>query len=310
MPPTAFLHSPAVDDALDTVARHLRQSSAIVRVGAGRRTTPVGQGAAVVWSPDGLLLTNAHVARAADALIDLPDGRRLAARVVARDARHDLAALRVDPGADPLVPAPIGSAADLRPGQLVLAFGHPLGISNSLSVGILHGTRATSGRLHGAGIAPELLCADITLAPGNSGGPMADAAGRVIGINTLIADGLGYAVSADRARRFVDALAPRPRLGLTVRPVRVRGREDGAPSGALLVLEVAAGLPADAAGLLAGDVLFAFDGHPLAAPDDLSAALVAAAAGASHELTIGRGGRRTVRTLPAHAFTSRASRAA
>jgi serine protease Do len=138
---------------------------------------------------------------------------------------------------------------------------------------------------------------------------MADAAGRVIGINTLIASGLGFAIPTDRASRFVDALAPRPRFGLTVRSVSVRGRGDAAPAPALLVLEVAPGLPAEAAGVLAGDVLFAFDGHPLTAPSDLAAAL-AAASGAAHELTLGRGGRRMTRGLPASAFGSHASRAA
>ena len=309
MPPTSALHSPAVDDALDAVAVRLRQSTAAVRVGAGRRSAPIGQGAAVVWSADGLLLTNAHVARTADVLIDLPDERRLAGRVVARDARADLAAVRVDPGAIPLVAAPLGSSTDLRPGQLVVAFGHPLGIANSLTVGILHGLRSPFGRQLRGGEAPPLLCADIRLAPGNSGGPMADASGRVVGLNTLIARGLGFAVPTDRASRFVDSLAPRPRLGLTVRSVRVRGRDDAEPGSALLVLEVAPGLPADVAGLLPGDVLFAFDGHVLAVPDDLAAAL-AAAPGAAHELTIGRGGRRTTRVLPAHAFTPHASRAA
>lgn len=309
MPPTSALHSAAVDDALDAVAVRLRQSTATVHVGPGQRGASVGQGAAVVWSADGLLLTNAHVARSTDVLIDLPDERRVAGRVVARDARHDLAAVRVDPGAIPLVAAPLGSSSDLRPGQLVLAFGHPLGVSNSLSLGVLHGIRSPFGRQSRGSGAPPLLCADIRLAPGNSGGPMADAAGRVIGLNALIARGLGFAVPTDRASRFVDSLAPRPRLGLTVRSVRVRGRGDVEPSSALLVLEVAPGLPADAAGLLPGDVLFAFDGHALAVPDDLAAAL-AAAPGARHELTIGRGGRRTTRVLPANAFTPHASRAA
>ena len=309
MPPTSALHSPAVDDALDAVAGRLRQSTATVRVGAGRRSAPVGQGAAVVWSADGLLLTNAHVARTADVLIDLPDERRLAARVVARDTRHDLAALRVDPGAIPLVPATLAPSADLRPGQLVLAFGHPLGVSNALSIGVLHGIRSPFGRQLQGGVAPPLLCADIRLAPGNSGGPMADAAGHVIGINTMIARGLGFAVPTDRASRFLGSLAPRPVLGLTVRSVGVRGRGDAAPSPALLVLEVAPGLPADVAGLLPGDVLFAFDGHPLTVPEDLAAAM-AAASGAAHELALGRGGRRTTRVLPASAFTPRESRAA
>ena len=309
MPPTSALHSPAVDDALDAVAGRLRQSTATVRVGAGRHSAPIGQGAAVVWSADGLLLTNAHVARTADVLIDLPDERRLSARVVARDTRHDLAALRADPGAIPLVPAPLGPSADLRPGQLVLAFGHPLGVSNALSIGVLHGAGPPFGRQLHSGMAPSLLCADIRLAPGNSGGPMADAAGHVIGISTMIARGLGFAVPTDRARRFLDSLTPRPVLGLTVRSVSARGRGDAAPSPALLVLEVTPGLPADLAGLLPGDVLFAFDGHPLTVPEDLAAAL-ADASGAAHELTLGRGGRRTIHVLPASAFTPRVSRAA
>jgi serine protease Do len=309
MPPTSALHSPAIDEALDAVAGRLRQSTATVRVAASRRTAPIGQGAAVVWSADGLLLTNAHVAHGADVLIDLPDERRLPARVVARDARHDLAALRVDPGAIPLVPALRADATELRPGQLVLAFGHPLGVSNSLSMGVLHGIRSPYVRQPSVREAPPLLCADIRLAPGNSGGPMADAAGRVIGINTLIARGLGFAIPTDRASRFVDSLAPRPRLGLTVRSVSVRGRGDATAAPALLVLEVASGLPAEAAGFLPGDVLFAFDGHPLTAPSDLAAAL-AAASGAAHELTLGRGGRRMTRILPASAFGSHASRAA
>ena len=309
MPPTSAFHSPAVDDALDAVAGRLRQSTATVRVGAGRRSAAIGQGAAVVWSADGLLLTNAHVVRTADVLVDLPDERRLAAHVLARDAQHDLAALRVDPGSIPLAPALLGSSSDLRPGQLVLAFGHPLGVSNSLSIGVLHGTRSPLGRQLRNVEAPPLLCADIRLAPGKSGGPMADATGRVIGINTLVARGLGFAVPADRAIRFIAALTPHPRLGLTIRSVGVRGRGDALSSPALLVLEVAPGLPADLAGLLPGDVLFALNGHPLVAPDDLAAAL-AAAPGAAHEITLGRGGRRTTRTLPAGTFTPHASRAA
>ncbi len=309
MPPTSALHSPAVDDALDAVARRLRQSTATVRVGAGSRAPAVGQGAAVVWSADGLLVTNAHVARSADVLVDLPDDRRLPARVVARDARHDLAVLRVDPGTTSLLAAPLGDPSALRPGDLVLAFGHPLGVSNALAIGVLHGIRTPLGRQLRDGEPSALLCADIGLAPGNSGGPLADAAGRVVGINTLVARGLGFAVPTDRVHSLVASLAPRPRLGLTVRAVRVRDRGADAPAHALLVLEVAPGLPADDAGLLPGDVLFAFDGHPLAAPDDLAAAL-AAAPGAAHELTLGRAGRRSVRILPAGAFAPPATLAA
>ena len=297
MAPIPAFQGPAVDDALDAVATRLRQSTAIVLSRDGARGQPAGQGAAVAWTADGLLLTNAHVARGPRALVDLPDGRRLAARTVARDPAHDLAALRVDPGAAPLVPALRGDRDALRPGAMVLAFGHPLGISNALAIGVLHGTRAPLLRHTRAATPEPLLCADIRLAPGNSGGPLADAAGRVVGLNTLIANGLGYAVPIDRARRFVAALAPRPRLGLTVRPVAVRPRGATAPDAALLVLEVAPGLPADRAGLLPGDVLFALDGHPLRAPDDLLAALAAALPGTTLPLDLGRAGHRTTRHL-------------
>ncbi|GLC25636.1 S1C family serine protease [Roseisolibacter agri] len=289
-------HAPGIDDALDAVATRLRQSTAIVLTGDGQRGRPAGQGAAVVWSADGLLLTNAHVARGARALVDLPDGRRLAGHTVARDPAHDLAALRVDPGATPLVPAPLGDRATLRPGAMVLAFGHPLGISNALAIGVLHGTRAPLLRHSRAGTPEPLLCADIRLAPGNSGGPLADAGGRVVGINTLIAGGLGYAVPVDRARRLVAALAPRPRLGLTVRTVTVRPR-GVAPDSALLVLEVAPGLPGDRAGLLPGDVLFALDGRPLHEPGDLLDALSSARPDAPLTLEMGRAGRRSTRAM-------------
>lgn len=309
MPAHSPLQSPRLDDALDAIATRLRQSTAIVLTSGGRSGV-TGQGAAVAWTADGLLLTNAHVARGPRALVDLPDGRRLAARTIARDAAHDLAALRVDPGDRPLHPATLGDPSTLRPGAMVLAFGHPLGVPNALALGVLHGTRAPLARHTSAGTPAPLLCADIRLAPGNSGGPLADAAGAVIGLNTLIADGLGYAVPVDHARRFAAALAPRPRLGLAVRPVAVRMRGEPAPTPALLVLEVAPGLPADRAGVLPGDVLFTLDGRALHAPDDLLDALRAIRPGTSSALVLGRAGRRTTCRVAIDDLTSRANRAA
>lgn len=309
MPAHAPLQSPLLDDALDEIATRLRQSTAIVVTGGGRGGV-VGQGAAVAWTADGLLLTNAHVARGPRALVDLPDGRRLAARTLARDVAHDLAALRVDPGDRPLLPATLGDPATLRPGAMVLAFGHPLGVPNALAIGVLHGTRAPLARHTGAGAPTPLLCADIRLAPGNSGGPLADAAGAVIGLNTLIANGLGYAVPVDHARRLAATLAPRPRLGLAVRPVAVRVCGDPAPTSALLVLEVAPDLPAARAGVLPGDVLFTLDGRALHAPEDLPDALRAVRPGTSSTLVLGRAGRRTTCQVPIGDFTSRANRAA
>jgi serine protease Do len=308
---TSPFHSPAVDRELDRVATRLRQTSAIVR-SAGRRSAPggpEGQGAAVVWSADGLLATNAHVARADRTLVDLADGRRLTARTVVRDPRHDLAILRVDPGPTPLVPADRGDPSALRPGTMVLAFGHPLGISNALALGVYHGTRAPLLRHLGAEGRERLLCADVRLAPGNSGGPLADAAGRVVGINTLVAGGLGYAVPIDRAARLVDALAPRPRLGVTVRAVQVRPK-GASPSPALLVLEVATDSAAARGGILPGDVLFTLDGAVLREPADLASALAALPADRPVLLGVGRAGRQRTLTLPAGLFGDRSRWAA
>jgi serine protease Do len=306
----APLHSSAVDAELDYVATRLRQSTATVRSATRRGADPDGLGAAVVWSADGLLATNAHVARTDRTLVDLADGRRLTARTLARDPRHDLALLRVDPGATPLTPADRGDPSTLRPGAMVLAFGHPLGTSNALALGVYHGTRAPLLRHLGEQGRERLLCADIRLAPGNSGGPLADASGRVIGLNTLIANGLGYAVPIDRVRRLVAAQAPRPRLGVTVRTVRVRARTDGQERPALLVLTVAPNSPAAASGILAGDVLFTLDGAPLREPDDLLVALAAVPPRHAPTVELGRAGRHETRTLPAALFNVHANQAA
>lgn len=307
--PTPPFGSPAIDQEFDRIAMHMRQSTAIIR-SASYRSGAQAQGAAVVWSADGLLVTNAHVARANRALVDLADERRLPARTVARDPRHDLALLRVDPGALPLLPAALGDPTTLRPGAMVLAFGHPLGVSNALAMGVLHGTKAPLGRHTSRGIPAPLLCADIRLAPGNSGGPLADAGGRVVGVNTLVAGGLGYAVSIERARRLVATLVPRPHLGIVVRAVPVRRRAEAGTASALLVLEVASGGAADRAGILPGDVLFTLDDHPLREPDDLAAALAALADGRDATLAYGRGGRHERRTLAPLHFTGHTRRAA
>jgi serine protease Do len=179
----------AITDEMGAVAARLRQVTVRVQVGGS------GEGAGVLWHADGLVLTNAHVARGTAARVLGSDGATFDARVVARDAASDLAALRIV--GDGSATAELGDVSTLRPGALVLALGHPLGVSNALALGIVHhiATDATGE--------PRWIRADIRLAPGNSGGPLADASGRIVGINTLVAGGLGYAVPLTMISRFL-----------------------------------------------------------------------------------------------------------
>jgi len=175
---------------LSDVAFALRQSTVEIRT----RGTGVGSGN--VGQRNGTRGKNAHVARSDRATIVLSDGRELAGIVTARDSRRDLAALTVDAGGDALPAAIIGHPTDLRTGEIVLALGNPLGITGALALGVVHAVEQRRG-------APRWIRADIRLAPGNSGGPLADVRGRVVGVNTLIAYGLGVAVPVTTVLRFL-----------------------------------------------------------------------------------------------------------
>lgn len=155
-------------------------------------------GSGVVWFADGHVVTNAHVVRDARPLISWGSAERAESRVVAIDRKYDLALLSVD-GLD-LPAAAIGDAESLRAGSLVLALGHPLGVRGALSLGVVH--TVTTQRGH-----PRYIAADVRLAPGNSGGPLVDSAGRVVGINTMVAGALGVAIPTNIVRRFLRDVA-------------------------------------------------------------------------------------------------------
>jgi len=160
-----------------------------------------GAGAGIVWSKDGLILTNNHVLGRHSALITLHDDRQVEARLLARDPEVDLALLRIE--VDDLEPLPIGDSTQVRVGELAFAIGHPWGQRAAVTAGIVsHLSNAqTNGR---RGVIP-IIRTDARLAPGNSGGPLVNAAGKVIGINTMIVGGdQGVAVPSAVALDFVE----------------------------------------------------------------------------------------------------------
>jgi serine protease Do len=265
---------------LTAVAEHLCRATVQVR-GRG-----AGGGSGVIWRPDGVILTNAHVARGPRVTVALADGRSLEAEVAARDPWLDLAVLSV--AAADLPAARIGDSNALRVGELVFAVGNPFGVRGALTAGIIHAIGPA-----GAADGPRRLQADIRLAPGNSGGPLADAQGRVIGINSMIAGGLALAVPSHTVEGLLHHRQRRPRLGVTIRPVSVM--HGSRRSFGLLVLEVASGSSAEKAGVLIGDVLIGVVGRSFNAPDDLTGVLRHATPGDVLRLDLIRGGVRLAR---------------
>jgi serine protease Do len=176
----------AVERDLEALAERLRRSTVAVRSGRG------GYGSGVIWSADGTILTNAHVVARDRVEVLLADDRSFPAQVLKRDPRRDLALLRIDAVGLPAVET--RDPATLRPGELVVALGHPLGVPNAIAMGIVHAPVGTGRR--------RFVQADLRLWPGNSGGPLADAAGRVVGINAMVVGGYALAIPADDAAAF------------------------------------------------------------------------------------------------------------
>jgi serine protease Do len=241
------------------VAEKLRRST--VQVVSGSRRSP-GSGSGVICGPGDMIVTNAHVAREPVVQIELWDGRSFPADVTSRDVRTDLAKLKVNAAGLPALSW--RAAPSARPGELAIAVGNPLGFVGALSTGVVH----AFGRVPGMGARPWIQAA-IRLAPGNSGGPLADAEGRVIGINTaVVAGGLALAIPSDSVLAFLQRGA-RPALGIAVRPVAL------SPSGSigLLVLEVVSQSLAENASLLIGDLLVAANTQSFQSADDLGDAI-------------------------------------
>ncbi len=242
------------------IAEQLRRSTVLIHSG-GR-----GAGSGVIWSSDGVVVTNAHVARGSRVNVQLWDGREFEATIRSRDPRRDLAQLRID--AADLQAASAADSSQLRPGELAIAIGNPMGFVGALATGVIHAV----GPLRGLG-RQAWVQADVRLAPGNSGGPLANAHGRIVGINTMVAGRLALAIPSNSVSDFLSAGPANAWLGVTVHPTLVPRSSDKDKTFGLVILEIEPGSPADLASLMPGDILLGTEDKAFAAVEDLSGAL-------------------------------------
>ena len=302
----------AYSRAVVAVAERLSPSVANLRVArrvrGGRVAT--GGGSGVVVTPDGFMLTSAHVVAAAHGTVEASfvDGREVSAEVVGADPLSDLAVLRSD-SAD-LVPAVLGDAEDLRVGQLVVAIGNPNGFAGSVTAGVVSALgRSLPVRSRAAGrIVENVIQTDAALNPGNSGGALADGRGCVVGINTAVAGvGLGLAVPINATtRRIIGALMRdgrfvRAYIGIAggSRPLPPKlARELGRKAG-VEVVEVVEGSPAAKAGLRPEDLIVSVGGTDVEGADDLQRLMAGELIGERIDALVIRDGRAlTVELVP------------
>jgi S1-C subfamily serine protease len=283
-----------------------------------RRGRREGAGSGVVVTPDGYLLTNSHVVngggKGAELRVRTSTGDVLGAQVVGDDPATDLAVVKVDPAALPArngapVTVPLDGAIRPRPGQLVVAIGNPLGFDSTVSTGVVSALgrtlRGRDGRL-----IDGVVQHTAPLNPGNSGGPLLDARGRLVGINTAIiamSQGIGFAVAGETAAWVLGQILATGRVrraylgvGGATRPVDRRlARHHNLGETAVEVMSVEPDSPAARAGLLDGDLLVAFDGAPIPSVDELHRKLRDHTPGAPAALdVVRRGGRISVPITP------------
>jgi S1-C subfamily serine protease len=312
-------HAAAPDDAglLDAYSRAVtgaaeRVSPSVVHIaayhGRGRNGREGrGSGSGFVFTSSGYILTNSHVVHDADRLsITLADGRKLPADLVGDDPETDLAVVRVH--ADGLSLAALGDSQALRVGQLAIAIGHPYGFQCTVTAGVVSALgrtlRARSGRL-----IDDVIQTDAALNPGNSGGPLVNSRGEVIGVNSAVilpAQGICFAIAINTAkyvagRLIRDGRVLRSRIGVAVQtvtlPASVVARFDLPSDGGVLLASIEPGGPAHRAGLEEGDVLVALDDHPVSGIDDLHRLLTEERVGVWTHLTILRDDERLTREI-------------
>ena len=294
------LISRAEEDPLDAYSRVVTEVAALLTPSVANLRLRSGGGSGVVISPDGFVLTSAHVvARTRRGVASFVDGRELRVEVVGADPLSDLAVLRAEGG--DLVPAELGDAETLRVGQLVVAIGNPHGFTGSVTAGVVSALNRSLPTRSGSAsrIVENVIQTDAALNPGNSGGALADGRGRVVGINTAVAGvGLGLAVPINATtRRIVAALMTEGRfrrayVGLAGGPRPLPPRIAGALGrrSGVEVVQVVPGSPADRAGLRAEDLIVALGGRPVEDVDDLQRLMTGELIGSAVAATVLRQG--------------------
>src|ERR1043166_4302026 len=304
-PDDAFLldaYSTAVTKAVERISAsvvHIAVHQATRRTRSGEPRDRQGGGSGFVFTPDGLILTNSHVVHeAAHIAVTLSDGRKMPATLIGDDPASDLAVIRIDePG---LVAAELGDSQRLRVGQVAIAIGAPYGFQSTVTAGVVsalgRSLRSYSGRL-----IDDVIQTDASLNPGNSGGPLVDSAGRVIGVNTATimgAQGLCFAVGINTAkfvatRLLRDGRIRRGYIGVEAQTVPLHRRVvrfyDLEQESGVVVAFVTPGSPAQLAGLREGDVIISLDKQPVAGVDDLHRLLTETKVGSSSQIVILRG---------------------
>ena len=235
----------------------LRRSTVHVRVAGGRQE---GSGSGIALTGD-RVLTNAHVIRGGPITVEWWEGKATAATVTKVDRHRDLALLQVPKLEAP--PATLGDSSRLKAGTPVIAVGNPLGFIGALSSGVVHALRSLSGG------GPKWIHADVRLAPGSSGGPLADFDGQVLGVNTMIIpSGLALAIPSRAIQSFLLPAAKRKTLGVTIRSVQWRNGQTG-----LMILEIEENSAAEKGSLLPGDILAGANSRKFRDTDDLQSAM-------------------------------------
>jgi S1-C subfamily serine protease len=307
----------AYSQAVVHAAREVSPSVVLVEARHGERNgRPMGgSGSGFVFTPDGYIITNSHVVHnAAEIAVTLIDGRRVRADLIGEDPETDLAVLRID--AHGLTAARFGDSQAIQVGQLVVAIGNPYGFQYSVTAGVVsalgRSLRSSTGRLM-----DDIIQTDASLNPGNSGGPLVNTRGEVIGVNTAIiasAQGLCFAIAINTAAYVASQLihggrVRRSYIGVAGQniplPRRVVRHHQLLEESAVLIVGIEPGSPAQRAGLEMRDAIVAFNGHAIGGIDDLHRVLTDKLLGAPSQVTIIRRAEKlTVEVTPSEAPAS------